>query len=371
MGYAGRSKLNYLLQRRHSNLREEEIDDVQKYEVDGRCAGGDVRTLSWSERPGSIKLRGKSASAAVADGKAGQAKSGDKSEKSLMSKLSTAALPWLGKLSAFTLIVFAARYIIAYNSGRSASGQMHPILSSLPVVLWFSGIATQLALGVILLSRASYKRFPWFAAYVVQFNVAALILMGIAFTGHAQTYSDSFYLSATIDALLSIMVVGELSVVTFGPRTKRPRLLTLYMGGAMAVAYLIVGTAGSLFMAENPWRRGAQLMLALATATLWVMVLCKERLELYWSDRARGIARGMLLYLTVNMLTAFMNGCVTHATAELAGIGSQAAYLIATILWIKAFWPEQPPLTPPTPEELLLLRATLDDGRVEVDVLSR
>jgi hypothetical protein len=352
MRLTGEPTLNYLFK---GKKQEEENYDVEKIEVGGRCNGSGFSTLSWSERPGSFKLRGKSA-----------AHGGN--QQFLLSKLSSSGLSWQSTLPG-SLIFVAIGILIAYNSGRSNSGQMHSILSNIPMVLWFSGIATQLFLACLLLRRKAYKNYPWFSIHILQFNLASAILLAFRYSGHTYSYLIGFYVSATIDALIGILVIGELSVVTFGPTKVRSRMLTLYLGAAMAITYLIVGMGGTFFMAANPWRRGAQLMLALAAATLWVMVMFKEKLELYWSARARGIAHGMLLYLTVDLITSFMNGRVSHATAELAGDLSQLAYLIATILWIKAFWQNHAPLALPDLGELGELRCKLDDGSAEVELM--
>jgi hypothetical protein len=282
-------------------------------------------------------------------------------------------------LSGTVTIICAIATFVIYNAGHLSGDPMLSSLSSLQIYLWFAGILAQCLLAGIIINRKAYSRFPWFCIYIFQSSLASLALLWVGNYSTPQNYGRAYYAESILDAILALFVISEFFVAIFGParlpraitrasevlpkkHQGRPRILTMYLAGSLLAAYTLTASIGSLFWADSAWRRGEQMFLSLAVATLWVIFLFKERLGLFWSARVAGIGRGLLIYLTTEAFTAYINGRAGVATARLAIIFSQLSFLIAVSLWRRGFLITAIPLRQPTSEELSVIRSLLGEG---------
>ena len=212
--------------------------------------------------------------------------------------------------------------------------------------LWITSICLQGLLGLVLLTKKSWERFPLFTSYAL-FNLLEMIAGYVART-NPTIYFRLYWCGEAISILLGLAVVYEIFRTIF---VQHPALrrLALFLFALAILGLLIVG--GMVIWAKNPGdsksMTSAILVIAEATRILEVGLLMflfifSSAFGLHWRQSTFGIAMGLGIFTAVELLSVTMQSEWGTASVAVFNLIRMLAFNISLLVWIAyIFLPER------------------------------
>lgn len=212
--------------------------------------------------------------------------------------------------------------------------------------LWITSICLQALLGVVLLSKKSWHKFPFFTSYSI-FN---LIELGgsYALRHNGPLYFRFYWSCEAITLLLGLAVVYEVFKTIFVQHPALRRLASILF--TLAIVALL-GVGAIVLWSKNPGdsksMTSAILVIAEATRILEVGLLMflfifSSAFGLHWRQSTFGIAMGLGIFTAVELLSVTMQSEWGTSSVAVFNLIRMLAFNISLLVWIAyIFLPER------------------------------
>jgi hypothetical protein len=210
-------------------------------------------------------------------------------------------------------------------------------LSWLINVVWLAGFALQILLLLTVFAKRVWKRFPFFAAYVILTfveNAAAYAL-----SARPNAYFLLYVVGETLSILVGISVVYEVFRHLFSSHRALSRLAANVFG-VLTALFLIVGVAVVYF--HGPIGKSGMIsaVMVLEEAARIVQVglimglfVCSSAFGLHWRQQVFGVGLGLGTLLTVKLITVTMQPLMP-AAGGLLNLVWLISFDLCFLVWI-------------------------------------
>ena len=216
-----------------------------------------------------------------------------------------------------------------------------PLLKLLWYYLWIAPHLLQIGIAVVMFRRQLARHFPWFFAYTC-FEVAEFFLLfsSDVFSIGKVSYFSFYAVTAVVSTILRFGVILEIlreltSSYVVLARVLKPFFRWATIGLLIAALALAVYAEGN--RSNHSWFVMNMLdrtILILQTGLLAGLFLFSRYLTLSWRNQVFGIALGLGIYATVDLLTAAISSQAGFWHAELLDYVSMSAYHCSVLIWI-------------------------------------
>lgn len=216
-----------------------------------------------------------------------------------------------------------------------------PLLELLRYYLWIAPHVLQLGIAGIMFRRQLVRLFPWFFAYTC-FEVAEFVLLFSheIFKVGEIPYLSLFAVTGVVSTILRFGIILEIlrelsSRYVVLTKVLRPLFQWTTIGLLIAALLLTVYAGGN--RANQSWfvlNMLNRTVLILQTGLLAGLFLFSRYLTLSWRNQVFGIALGLGIYATVDLMTAAISAQAGYWHAELLDYISMGAYHLSALVWI-------------------------------------
>ena len=206
---------------------------------------------------------------------------------------------------------------------------------------WFAALLLQAILAGILVFKKMWKRFPFFVAYSVTSMVSSISLYALYLASVSLViYSRLYWLNEGIGLFLGLAVVWEIFRHLLDPYPALKRLAAQIFRGALVFLILLgciviyaqphgdpnrIRTA--LFVMEQAGR-------ILEVGLLLFLFLFASAFGLHWRQYVFGIALGLGLFVTVELVAVTMRVQFGSASMAVFKIARTLSYNSSLFIWI-------------------------------------
>jgi hypothetical protein len=201
---------------------------------------------------------------------------------------------------------------------------------------WIVAIALQMLLGIVLIARRTWTRFPVFSVYAF-FNLFEVALT-YAVSGNGMAYFYVYWICEAVSAMLGLAVVYEIFTALFSPHPALRKLAsTIFRFGVFAL--LALGTLVIYKHSPKEVNVGSAVMVV-AEATRIVEVglfmflfLFSSAFGLHWRENVFGIALGLGVFAAVDLINVTMRSQFGSGVAEVMNLVRMTAFNLSLLLW--------------------------------------
>ena len=216
-----------------------------------------------------------------------------------------------------------------------------PLLRLLWYYLWIAPHLLLVGIAGIMYRRKLVRLFPWFFAYVC-FEV---LEFGLLFASHkfqigGVAYWNLYSVTAVLSTVLRFGVILEVLRHLVSSYGVLARVLKPFFRW-FAIGLLIAALALCLFAGGDSSDRSWFVMnmldrtaLILQAGLLTSLFLFSRYLNLSWRNQVLGIALGLGVYATVDLITTAIRSQAGFRNAGLLDYVSMAAYHCSALIWI-------------------------------------
>jgi hypothetical protein len=212
-------------------------------------------------------------------------------------------------------------------------------LSSAIYGLWVASICLQTLLGIVLLAKKSWGKFPFFTSYAL-FNLCEVIACYLS-RGNGTLYFRVWSSFESVSILLGLGVVYEIFHTIFVQHPALRRLASLLFAASVL---LLLAVGGFVIWTKSPSGAksmiSAVLIVAEATRILEVGLLMflfvfASAFGLHWRQATFGIALGLGICTAVELLSVTMQSeWGASGSVLLLNLGRMLAFNISLLIWI-------------------------------------
>jgi hypothetical protein len=203
--------------------------------------------------------------------------------------------------------------------------------------LWMGGTALQFMVAGVLVYRKSWIRFPLFSAYLFFNVIHGLVLIGLR--SNPGPYFYVYWLGEAAGIVLGFLVLYEVFRHIFLNHSALRKLAASIFGASLV---LLGGIAISILLHAGPRLSGnmGRSVMVLEEATrmievgmLIVLFMCTSTFGLHWRQSVFGIAVGLGIFVSVELITVTMRSQASPAMHDVFSIVRASAYTISLIVW--------------------------------------
>ena len=206
---------------------------------------------------------------------------------------------------------------------------------------WFAALLLQAILAGVLLFKRMWGRFPFFVGYAVSslFSTLTLYLLYLSSVSYA-IYSRVYWLSEALGLFLGLAVVSEIFRHLLNPYPALRRLATQVFRGALVFLILL----GCVVIWAQPHRDPNGIRTALLTmeqagrilevGLLLFLFLFASVFGLHWRQYVFGIALGLGIFVTVELVAVTMRVQFGPAALSIFKIIRTVSYSSSLFIWI-------------------------------------
>jgi hypothetical protein len=270
--------------------------------------------------------------------------------------------------------VHTSRTIEAIQAAWRRRPELKHYLQFFDNCLWLAIVVLQWWLVLWAMRKRIFLHARMFTIFLAFVATQATALFAISRLPYA-VYFWGYYVGATVEVILLVLVVYEVFLKVFAPLESLPpravaRLLTTIIASLIIVTTLAVwrpATRPDVIAAfARTLDRTANLVVAVS---FWSVVLYARSLGIPWRSRIAGIAKGFLLYLSVqSAIVAIMGFTQQTWWAPLNRI-AMVSYTAALLIWTHALRRQEEEIQLPTPAALLKLRTAVAQMRRKTQTL--
>jgi hypothetical protein len=220
------------------------------------------------------------------------------------------------------------------------------------VILSLSAPAMLLAILVIFLYRGLYRRFPFFFSYVLYVLVADALRLSVMH--RPLVYPLLYWITEAVYAVLALLVIFEIYRHLFPIEYHAFEWLRMLLA-AIVLLILLLSCWEAL---KNPPEHGHIRQMvsfifwfdlgvhALEGLLFLLVVLLRVILPVAWKRYEFGILIGLGLPAAVTTIADLLRFEHGSSYETLFRYAPPIAYILATIIWLHAFWTPPDPQTP-------------------------
>ena len=211
-------------------------------------------------------------------------------------------------------------------------------LSSAIYALWVASICLQALLGLVLLVKQSWQKFPLFTSYAL-FNLLELTA-GYLTRGNTPLYFRVYWCGEAISILLGLGVVYEVFRTIFVQHPALRHLASILF----AVTVIVLLTIGGLVIwskspSDSKSMTSEILVIAEATRILEVGLLMflfifASAFGLHWRQSTFGIALGLGIFTAVELLSVTMQSQWGTSAVAVFNLARMLAFNVSLLVWI-------------------------------------
>lgn len=203
--------------------------------------------------------------------------------------------------------------------------------------LWVAELVLMSLLAITLLVRRVWKSFPVFTTYAL-FNLLSGVWAFFIYS-HTQLYVYSYVVSHAISVVLGVAVLYEVFQQLFSSQPALRNLaryllcLTVVLLFAFGIAVIYTHVPGLKYVrvAISVSEEAAR---ALEVGLLIFLFICSGTFGLHWRQPVFGIAVGLGLYTTVQLVTVMLLGHIISSLSGIITIAGPLAFNLSLITWI-------------------------------------
>jgi hypothetical protein len=203
--------------------------------------------------------------------------------------------------------------------------------------IWIGGPVLQLLLAGVLVYRKSWTTFPLFTSYAL-FNLAdAVVALGSR--ANPPVYFYVYWIGEAIGIVLGFLVVYEVFKNIFIYHSALRKLAKLIFAISL---FALVSLAVFILLHAGPRLTGnisrSVMVLEEATRTievglLVVLFMCAGAFGLHWRQSVFGIALGLGIFVSVELVAVTMRSQLSPATHNAFAIVRAFAYITSLVVW--------------------------------------
>ena len=200
------------------------------------------------------------------------------------------------------------------------------------------GLTLQGLLALAMLVKRSWRRFPFFSAYVTLSFVIGLV--GYMLQKSRVAYFYIYWLGEALGIVLGLLIVYEIFRHLFTVHGALLRLATL----TFKIAIGILLSAGLIVFLMQPPSHTSSLgvaVMAVEQATriievglLMILFICSAAFGLHWKQAEFGIALGLGFFATLELLAVTLRPLVGHNGAVLLNVMRIGALDCSLLIWM-------------------------------------
>jgi len=215
-----------------------------------------------------------------------------------------------------------------------------PLLTLLRSYLWIAPHLLQIGIAVVMFRRHLVRVFPWFFAYTCIEVADFGLLFSAEVTDFGVSYRTLYSMTAVVSTVLHFGVIFEIvrqltcRYVVLA-RVLKPLFRWMTVGLSIAALTLAVSAGGS--HVSQSWfviNMLDRTVLILQTGLLAGLLLFSRYLTLSWRNQVFGIALGLGIYATVDLVTAAISAQAGYWHAELLDYVRMATFHCSVLIWL-------------------------------------
>jgi hypothetical protein len=220
--------------------------------------------------------------------------------------------------------------------------------------IWLAANALQVLLVAVLLIKRTWTRFPVFTAYAC-FN---LFEAGItyALSGNGMLYFYSYWICQGIATILGFAVLFEIFRALFSHHEALRKMANFMFRGALAFL-VVLGVVVIAFQPADKTMIGSVVMVVaeagriIEVGLLMFLFLFSTAFGLHWKAPIFGIALGLGLFATVDLINVTLRSHFGNRTADVLNVARGIAFCLSVLMWATyVFAPERVTSTNEVPE---------------------
>jgi len=245
--------------------------------------------------------------------------------------------------------------------------------------LWTAIMALQWCLLVLAIRREISRILPRYVLFLAFLCFQSTWLVAVSQSLSYRWYFWSFYAGMAVEHTLLLFVVYDLFREGFAPLASLPpntfpNLVTWLLSLVIiAVGFFVWKPGKSIDMQFALVRNLARTAQITVAGCLWAVIVYARLLRIPWRSRVAGIARGFLVYLSIQ---SFTSAAMSFANARSEswnmwlGRTSIVSFLVALLMWLVALRRRDVAVELPTPGSLLFLKNLVRRNREDALTLS-
>ncbi|MGC2744652.1 MAG: hypothetical protein WA672_15865 [Candidatus Angelobacter sp.] len=203
--------------------------------------------------------------------------------------------------------------------------------------LGLAGLTLQGLLSFALFAKGSWRRFPFFSAYVGLSFVVGVV--GYSLQKSPNAYFYAYWLGEALGIALGLLIVYEIFRHLFTVHGALLRLATV----TFKIAFGVLLIAGLIVFFQSPSHTSslAKAILAVEQATriievglLMILFICSAAFGLHWKQAEFGIALGLGFFATLELMAVTLHHLVGLHGAELLNVMRIAALVCSLFIWL-------------------------------------
>jgi hypothetical protein len=216
-------------------------------------------------------------------------------------------------------------------------------LKSLVQWLWVAGIAFEAILGFVLLSKKTWRTFPFFVSYFATSFAGTMFLYSVK--SQREIYFYSYWFFEAAGAALGFAVVYEVFTSVFSTHFALRRMATLIFRCVLALLLciaLVVLVKHASFGFRGITPRGVasavvivdQVARIIEVGLLMCLFLLSSAFGLHWRQQVFGVALGLGLFSAVELITITVWGQTGKAAHEVLNVVRILSFSTSLLIWI-------------------------------------
>jgi hypothetical protein len=200
------------------------------------------------------------------------------------------------------------------------------------------GLTLQGLLALAILAKQSWRRFPFFSAYV--WSSFAFGIAGYTLQRSHVLYFYTYWIGEAVGIALGLLIVYEIFRHLFSVHAALLRLATI----TFRIAIVLLLSAGlTVFLMQTPSHTsslGAAVMAVeqaariIEVGLLMILFGCSAAFGLHWKQAEFGIALGLGFFATIELMAVTLRPLVGHPGAAMLNVMRIAALDCSLFIWM-------------------------------------
>jgi len=219
--------------------------------------------------------------------------------------------------------------------------------------VWFLQAALNVALGLVLFERRSYRNFPIFVSYIAWRALESLVLLGMNYAPFisGNEYATAFAVGRAVDAVLAFAMISEVfkHLMSSYPVLRKfgialCRWVTIVLLAVVIVLAWFAPAAGEGRLMSGFYVLDRTVNVILC-GLLLVLFAFPRLLGFVWRSQAFGIALGLGILATMSLATSAIRSQIepvarNHAV-DVMDLITHGTYLCSILVWsVYLFMPQ-------------------------------
>jgi hypothetical protein len=251
-------------------------------------------------------------------------------------------------------------------------------LSTLDNTLWAASLIGHAALVLVLISRRGWREFPVFTSFVAFGALRTVLLFFVLRYGSEHGYFLAYWITGFADYVLQVVLIFEIARDVLRPtgtwvQDARKAFLAWGGTGLVAAAALALQIGPPQSKGLDLWDVRVTVFTSLLTCALFIaMSMAANRLGLQQRSRVVAIGQGIAIWAFIALIEEFGHVILGWNREFVVLVHARmAAYLLALVYWMVAFWLPERVRAPLSPDMSVYLVALHQSVRYDLEIGNR